>query len=130
MRNHLCIGNQNLHQLENGKDVSLNEVRFNYNILNKELDLVLNEINEAVDKNDYVKLLELVDRRNQLHVAIGAIKSLYDDETLSSSIFNRIINRATNHLKMIWNHIQKLFTNYTHHLIKTTLKIFRIEEKE
>lgn len=130
MRNHHWIGNQNLHQLENGKDVSLNEVRFDYIILNKELDLVLNEINEAIDKNDYVKLLILVDRRNQLHVAIGAIKSLYDDETLSSSLFNRIVNRATNHQKMIWHLIHKLFTNYTHHLIKTMLKIFRIAEKE
>lgn len=118
MRIHFLEGNQDLHQLELGKDISSKDVRNNYNILNKEMDQVLIKINEAVDKNDYVNLLVLVDQRKRLNVAIGAIKSLYDDNVIRSSLFNRIIDVATN-LKMIWLRF-----------VQTMLKTFRILRKE
>ncbi|MFJ8263377.1 hypothetical protein ACIQ4I_15715 [Rummeliibacillus sp. NPDC094406] len=130
MRKQFWKSTQNLSQIENGKDISLKEIRIDYNLLIEEMNQLLIEIKEVVDKNDYVKLMILVDRRNQLHAAIRAIESIYDDDDLHQSSFNNIVDEIMKHKKTISHYLQKSSASYTHHFINIMQKTLRSIEKE
>lgn len=130
VRKHFGKGHGNLSQIENGEDISLKEIRSDYNMLIDELNELLNEINEVIDKNDYVKLMILVDRRNQLHAAICAIESIYDDKDLQQSSLNNIVNEIMKHKKMMCHYLQKSSASYTQHFINIMQKTLRSIEKE
>lgn len=130
MRKQLWDFIQNLTQNENGRDISLNEVRTNYDKLHEEMDQLFNEINDAVDRNDYVKLMILADRRKRLYAAIGAIESLYDADELRSSSNNNIVDEIMKHKKMLRQHLQEASAHISNHFNDFIQKTLRFTGKE
>lgn len=130
MRKQLWDFIRNLTQNENGRDISLNEVRISYHKLHEEMDQLFYDIKDAVDRNDYVKLMILADRRKRLYVAIDAIESLYDEDELCSSSNNNIVEEIMKHEKMLRKHLQKVSANYSKHFINIMQKTIRSIGKE
>ena len=130
MRKQLWDFIRNLTQNENGRDISLNEVRLSYDKLHEEMDQLFNEINNAVDRNDYVKLMILADRRKRLHLAIDAIESLYDADELRSSTNNNIVDEIMKHEKMLRQHLQEASAYISNHFNDFIQKTLRFTGKE
>lgn len=130
MRKQLWDFIRNLTQNENGRDISLNEVRISYDKLHEEMNQLFNEINDAVDRNDYVKLMILADRRKRLHAAIDAIESLYDADELRSSSNNNIVDEIMKHEKMLRQHLQEASANISNHFNDFIQKTLRFTGKE
>lgn len=127
MRKQLWDFIRNQTQNENGRDISLNEVRLSYDILHEEMERLFNEINNAVDRNDYVKLMILADRRKRLH---AAIESLYDADELHSSSNNTIIDEIMKHEKMLRQHLQVASAHISNHFNDFIQKTLRFTGKE
>nr|WP_106780851.1 hypothetical protein [Lysinibacillus timonensis] len=130
MRKQLWDFIRNLTQNENGRDISLNEVRLIYNKLQEEMNHLFNEINNAVDRNDYVKLIILANRRKQVHAAIDAIESLYDADELRSSSNNTIIDEIIKHEKMLRKHLQEASAHISNQFNDFIQKTLRFTGKE
>lgn len=117
MKKYFWKGHQNLSQLENGKDISLREIKSNHNLLYEEMNQLSKEINENIFNNDYVKLMLLVKRRKELYAAINAIESIYGD--LHSTAINNFFSDNLKHEKLIRRQFQKVFSKFALHFIKT-----------
>nr|WP_054549509.1 hypothetical protein [Lysinibacillus sphaericus] len=130
MRKQLWDIIQNLIQNENGRDISLNEARISYDKLNEEMNQLFNEIKDAVDRNDYVKLMILTDRRKRLYAAIDAIESLYGADELRLSSNNNIVDEIINHEKMLRYHLQEASAHISNHFNNFIQKTLRFTGKE
>ncbi|TLS35407.1 hypothetical protein [Pseudalkalibacillus caeni] len=73
------------------RSVSLQEVKeIHQNLLNQ-LASISEEVAEAIERNDYVRLSHLLANRSKIQSAINEIESLYEDELISHiSITDRI----------------------------------------
>lgn len=91
MREHFNYFIRNLSLNPTDRDMSLNEVRVYYVKLHEQIDQLFNDIKIAVDKNDYVKLIILANRRKRLNEEIDAIESIFDEDDIRTSSYNRII---------------------------------------
>ena len=65
-------------------NVSLTEVQAVYNSLLIESEDITQEITDSINRNDYVKLSQLINRRSKIEIAIENIEAAYKDELLSS----------------------------------------------
>jgi len=130
MRKQLWNFIQNLTQNENGRDISLNEVRTNYDKLQEEMNQLFNEINKTVDRNDYVKLMILTDRRKRLYAAIDAIESLYNADELRSSSNNSIVDEIMKHETILRQHLQEASAYISNHFKDFIQKTLRFTGKE
>lgn len=130
MRKQLWDFIQNLTQNENERDISLNEVRISYDKLNEEMNQLFNEINDAVDRNDYVKLMILADRRKRLYAAIDAIESLYDADELRSTSNYNFVEEIMKHEKMLRQHLQEASAHISNHFNDFIQKTLRFTGKE
>lgn len=129
MKKYFWKGHQNLSQFENGRDILIEEIRFNYKQLLEEMNQLLNEINESILKNDYVKLRIFVERRKQLHVVINAIESLYKED-LHTSGNSSFFTENLKHEKIILQQFRKVSSKFTLHFINTFMKTLHLTGKE
>ncbi|RKJ50817.1 hypothetical protein D7X33_32560, partial [Butyricicoccus sp. 1XD8-22] len=83
-----------------------------------------------VDRNDYVKLMILADRRKRLYAAIDAIESLYDADELRSSTNNNIVDEIMKHEKILRQHLQEASAHISNHFNDFIQKTLRFTGKE
>ena len=121
---------RNLTQNENGRNITLNEVRINYDKLHEEMDQLFNEINDAVDRNDYVKLMILADHRKRLYAAIKAIESIYNADELRSTLNNNIVEIIMKKEKLLRQQLHEASAYISNHFNDFIQKTLRFTGKE
>ncbi|WP_026701728.1 hypothetical protein [Salibacterium aidingense] len=125
---------QDVSELLNGKDVPISEVKTTYEDLCEQEEVFTEEIIEAIECNDYVRLSHLLTTREQLRTAIETIESLYGEDLFTQpTMKNRMGNllhrsaditasKGEDVLGKVTNSLEKA-NQSTHHLANKTLDV-------
>ncbi|MDC3418613.1 hypothetical protein [Aquibacillus salsiterrae] len=80
------------------RSISIPEIRSIYQSLLSQYEDVSDEIEETVDRNDYVKLSHLLVQRSKIQSAIENIESIHEDDLATGLSFNGRIARLLNNV--------------------------------
>lgn len=101
--------------IENGISISGTEIKSIYHTLLEQYESISIEIVESVERNDYVRLSILLNKRKKLQTALEEIKSLYEDELFTrqtiKSRFSNVLKTSAETTKAKGDDVLNKFTN-------------------
>ncbi|WP_139223966.1 hypothetical protein [Lentibacillus halodurans] len=91
MKKNVRKGYDSQSELLNGKSISIPEVKTIYKALLSQNEDIAHEIVDSVERNDYVRLSNLITKRNKIQTAIEEIEALHENDLSKQQSFKQRI---------------------------------------